>query len=37
MIINKLELYNFRQYVGHQSVEFSTDKDNRAYWYQYVG
>lgn len=30
MIINKLELYNFRQYVGHQSVEFSTDKDKNV-------
>ena len=26
MIINKLEMYNFRQYVGHQVVKFSTDK-----------
>jgi len=25
MIINKLEMYNFRQFVGLQSVEFSTD------------
>lgn len=30
MIINKLELYNFRQYVGHQSVVFSTDKDKNV-------
>lgn len=26
MIINKLEMFNFRQYVGHQTVTFSTDK-----------
>ena len=30
MIINKLELYNFRQYVGYQSVDFSTDKDKNV-------
>lgn len=30
MIINKLELYNFRQYIGHQTVEFSTDKDKNV-------
>lgn len=26
MIIQKLEMYNFRQYVGKQTIEFSTDK-----------
>ena len=25
MIIHKLELYNFRQYIGHQEIVFSTD------------
>lgn len=30
MIINQLEMYNFRQYIGHQSVEFSTDKDKNV-------
>ena len=25
MIIHKLEMYNFRQYIGHQEVSFSTD------------
>lgn len=30
MIINKLELFNFRQYVGHQSVVFSTDKEKNV-------
>ena len=30
MIINKLEMYNFRQYIGYQSVEFSTDPDKNV-------
>lgn len=30
MIINKLEMFNFRQYIGLQSVEFSTDKDKNV-------
>ena len=30
MIINKLELYNFRQYIGHQEVEFSTDPEKNV-------
>lgn len=30
MIINKIELYNFRQYVGHQAVEFSTDTEKNV-------
>lgn len=25
MIIHKLEMYNFRQYIGHQEITFSTD------------
>ena len=25
MIIHKLEMYNFRQYIGYQEVSFSTD------------
>lgn len=30
MIINKLELYNFRQFIGLQSVEFSTDPEKNV-------
>ena len=30
MIITKLELYNFRQYIGHQAIEFSTDPDQNV-------
>lgn len=30
MIINKLDMFNFRQYIGPQSVEFSTDKDKNV-------
>ena len=30
MIINTLELYNFRQYIGHQEVEFSTDPEKNV-------
>ena len=30
MIINRLEMYNFRQYIGHQSVDFSTDPDKNV-------
>ena len=30
MIINKLELYNFRQYIGKQTVEFSTDPEKNV-------
>lgn len=30
MIINKLEMFNFRQYIGLQSVEFSADKDKNV-------
>lgn len=30
MIINRLELYNFRQYIGHQSVDFSTDPEKMS-------
>lgn len=30
MIINKLELYNFRQYIGHQTVAFSTDSEKNV-------
>lgn len=30
MIINKLEMYNFRQYIGEQSVTFSSDKDKNV-------
>ncbi len=30
MIINKLELYNFRQYIGSQTIEFSTDPDKNV-------
>jgi len=30
MIINKLEMYNFRQYIGHQSVDFSTDPERNV-------
>ncbi|SCP97770.1 AAA family ATPase [Anaerobium acetethylicum] len=30
MIINKLEMYNFRQYIGYQKIEFSTDPDKNV-------
>lgn len=30
MIINKLEMFNFRQYVGHQTVAFSTDSEKNV-------
>lgn len=30
MIIHKLELYNFRQYIGHQELELSTDSDKNV-------
>lgn len=30
MIISKLEMYNFRQYIGHQSIEFSTDSEKNV-------
>ena len=30
MIINQLEMYNFRQYIGRQSVEFSTDPEKNV-------
>ena len=30
MIITHLELYNFRQYIGHQSVDFSTDSEKNV-------
>lgn len=30
MIIQKIELYNFRQFVGKQSIEFSTDKEKNV-------
>ncbi len=30
MIIHRLEMFNFRQYIGHQEVEFSTDKDRNV-------
>ncbi len=30
MILNKLEMFNFRQYIGHQTVEFSTDKEKNV-------
>lgn len=30
MIIYKLEMYNFRQYIGHQDVEFSTDTEKNV-------
>lgn len=30
MIINNLEMYNFRQYVGMQSIDFSTDPDKNV-------
>ena len=30
MIINNLEMYNFRQYIGKQSVDFSTDPDKNV-------
>ena len=30
MIINRLELYNFRQYIGYQCIDFSTDKDRNV-------
>lgn len=30
MIITHLELYNFRQYIGHQSVDFSTDSEKMS-------
>lgn len=30
MIIHKLEMYNFRQYIGHQEISFSTDKEKNV-------
>ena len=30
MILNKLEMYNFRQYIGKQEIEFSTDADRNV-------
>lgn len=30
MIIQSIEMYNFRQYVGKQSIEFSTDKEKNV-------
>lgn len=30
MIIYKLQMYNFRQFIGHQEIEFSTDKENNT-------
>lgn len=30
MIINNLEMYNFRQYIGKQSVDFSTDPNKNV-------
>lgn len=30
MIIHKLEMYNFRQYIGYQEVKFSTDPDKNV-------
>lgn len=30
MIINKLEMYNFRQYIGLQEIEFSTDPEKNV-------
>lgn len=30
MIIQAIEMYNFRQYVGKQSIEFSTDKEKNV-------
>lgn len=30
MIINRLEMYNFRQYIGHQFVDFSTDPEKNV-------
>lgn len=30
MIINRLELYNFRQYIGHQTIDFSTDPEKNV-------
>lgn len=30
MIINKLELFNFRQFIGKQEIEFSTDPDKNV-------
>lgn len=30
MIIQKIEMYNFRQFVGTQSIEFSTDKNRNV-------
>lgn len=30
MIIHRLEMFNFRQYIGHQSIEFSTDPEKNV-------
>jgi len=30
VILNKLEMYNFRQYIGEQTVEFSTDSEKNV-------
>ena len=30
MIIHKIEMFNFRQFIGHQTVSFSTDKEKNV-------
>jgi DNA sulfur modification protein DndD len=30
MILHKLEMYNFRQYIGKQNVEFSADPEKNV-------
>ena len=30
MLIRKMTLHNFRQYIGTQNIEFSTDKDKNV-------
>ena len=30
MLIKKLELENFRQYIGNQTIEFSTDREKNV-------
>lgn len=35
MIIKEIEMYNFRQYVGKQNIEFSTDKEKKRHGFDW--
>ena len=37
MIIQSIEMNNFRQYVGKQKIEFSTDKEKNVTVLKYFG